>query len=34
VISGFDVIGKIAAVQTDKGNKPLKDVKMTVSIVK
>jgi len=34
VISGFDVIGKIAAVQTDKGNKPLKDVKMTVQIVK
>ena len=34
VISGFEVIGKIAAVPTDQGNKPKTDVKMTVKIIK
>ena len=34
VIEGLDVIDKIAAVQTGPGNKPLKDVKMKVSVIK
>ncbi len=31
--SGLEVIDKIAAVQTDKSNRPLKDVKMIVTII-
>lgn len=34
VISGLDVIDKIAAVQTKPGDRPAKDVKMTVTVVK
>lgn len=34
VIEGLDVIDKIAAVQTGPGDKPLKDLKMTMKIVK
>ena len=34
VISGLDVVDKIAAVQTGPGDKPLKDIKMTMKIVK
>lgn len=34
VISGFDVIDKIAQVQVDGGSRPLKDVKMKVTVVK
>ena len=34
VIDGLDVIDKIAAVQTGPGSKPLKDVKMKVSVIK
>lgn len=34
VIEGLDVIDKIAAVQTDPNNKPLKDIKMTIEQVK
>ena len=34
VIDGLDVIDKIAAVQTGYGDKPMKDVKMTMEIVK
>lgn len=34
VIEGLEVIDKIAAVQTGPGNKPLKDVKMKVSVIK
>ena len=33
-ISGFDVIDKIAALKTDKNNRPLTDVKITVSVIK
>jgi len=33
-ISGFDVIDKIAALKTDKNNRPLKDVKITVKVLK
>ena len=32
-ISGFDVIDKIAALPTDKNNRPLSDVKITVTIL-
>lgn len=32
-ISGFDVIDKIAALKTDKNNRPLTDVKITVSVL-
>jgi peptidyl-prolyl cis-trans isomerase B (cyclophilin B) len=32
VISGLDVIDKIAAVQVDPRNRPIKDVKMTVTL--
>lgn len=34
VISGFDVIDKIAQVQVDAGSKPVTDVKMKVTVVK
>ena len=33
-ISGFDVIDKIAALKTDKNNRPFTDVKITVSVIK
>ena len=32
-ISGFDVIDKIAALNTDKNNRPYTDVKITVTIL-
>jgi peptidyl-prolyl cis-trans isomerase B (cyclophilin B) len=34
VIEGLDVVDKIAAVQTGAGNKPLKDVKMKITVIK
>jgi peptidyl-prolyl cis-trans isomerase B (cyclophilin B) len=34
VIEGLDVVDKIAAVQTGPGNKPLKDVKMKITVIK
>lgn len=34
VIEGLDVIDKIAAVQTAPGDRPLKDVRMKVSVIK
>lgn len=34
VADGFDVIDKIAAVKTAPGDKPIKDVKMTIKIIK
>lgn len=34
VISGLDVIDKIAAVQTQPGDRPVQDVRMTVTLVK
>ncbi len=34
LVSGFDVLDKIAAVQKDGADRPLKDVKMTVRITK
>jgi cyclophilin family peptidyl-prolyl cis-trans isomerase len=34
VISGLDVIDKIAAVQTQPGDRPAQDVRMTVTVVK
>ena len=34
VADGFDVIDKIAAVQTGPGDKPVEDVKMTIEIIK
>lgn len=34
VIEGLDVIDKIAAVQTDRSDRPVKDVKMWMEIVK
>lgn len=33
-ISGFEVIDKIAALKTDKNNRPFSDVKITVKIIK
>jgi cyclophilin family peptidyl-prolyl cis-trans isomerase len=33
VVEGLDVIDKIAATQTAPGDRPLKDVKMTVKVV-
>lgn len=33
IADGFDVIDKIAAVQTGRANKPVKDVKMTIEII-
>jgi peptidyl-prolyl cis-trans isomerase B (cyclophilin B) len=33
VIQGLDVIDKIAAVQTEQPNKPVKDIKMTIEIL-
>lgn len=32
-LSGFDVIDKIASLETDKNNRPLTDVKMTVTVL-
>jgi len=34
VIAGLDVVDKIAAVQVEGGSKPVKEVKMTVKIIK
>ena len=34
VVKGFDVVDKIAVVQTNKANKPINDVKMTIKIIK
>lgn len=34
VIKGLDVIDKIAAVQTGPGDKPVKDVKMKITVIK
>lgn len=34
VISGLEVIDKIAAVQTGPGDKPVKDVKMKITVIK
>ena len=34
LIDGFEVIDKIAAVKTDKGNKPINDVTMSMKILK
>jgi cyclophilin family peptidyl-prolyl cis-trans isomerase len=34
VVEGFDVIDKIAAVQTNTANRPLQDVKMKIELVK
>ena len=34
ITDGLDVIDKIAAVETGKGNKPIKDVSMTIELVK
>ena len=34
MIEGFDVLDSIAAVQTDRNNRPMEDVVMTVKIVK
>jgi cyclophilin family peptidyl-prolyl cis-trans isomerase len=33
-ISGFDVIDKIAALSTDKNNRPFTDIKIKVTILK
>ncbi|OQX80216.1 MAG: hypothetical protein B6D61_02330 [Bacteroidetes bacterium 4484_249] len=33
VIDGMDVIDKIAAVKTDKGNKPVESVTMSMKII-
>ncbi len=33
VVEGLDVIDKIAAVKTDKNDRPVKDVKMTIKII-
>lgn len=33
IIEGMDVIDKIAAVQTGQGDKPIKDIKMTIELV-
>ncbi len=33
VIEGLDVIDKIAKVQKDRSDRPLEDIKMTVSII-
>jgi cyclophilin family peptidyl-prolyl cis-trans isomerase len=34
VVSGMEVIDKIAAVQTGPGDKPVKDIKMTMKVIK
>jgi len=34
VADGFDVIDKIAAVKTQRGDKPVEDIKMTIEILK
>jgi cyclophilin family peptidyl-prolyl cis-trans isomerase len=33
ITSGFDVITKIASVEKDKSDRPVKDIKMTIKIV-
>jgi peptidyl-prolyl cis-trans isomerase B (cyclophilin B) len=33
IADGFDVVDKIAAVQTGRANRPVKDVKMTIEII-
>ena len=33
VISGMDVVDKIASLPTDRNNRPLQDVKFTIEIV-
>ncbi len=33
IADGFDVIDKIAAVKTERGDKPVEDVKMTIEII-
>lgn len=34
VVEGLDVLDKVAAVEVDKNNRPVKDIKMTVKVVK
>ena len=34
LIGGFEVIDKIAAIKTDKGNKPINDVTMSMKVIK
>ena len=34
VIEGLDVIDKIAAVQKNRNDRPLEDIKMTVKVIK
>jgi peptidyl-prolyl cis-trans isomerase B (cyclophilin B) len=34
LVTGFDVLDKIAKVQTNAGNRPLSDVKMTVKVIR
>ena len=34
VVEGMEVVDKIAAVETDKNNRPLKDVKMEIELIK
>ncbi|MCD4665431.1 MAG: peptidylprolyl isomerase, partial [Bacteroidales bacterium] len=34
LIDGFEVIDKIATVKTDKGNKPINDVTMSMKVIK
>ena len=34
VIDGLDVIDKIAAVQTQPGDRPVEDVKMSIKVIK
>ena len=33
ITEGLDVIDKIATVPRDKGNRPVKDVKMTIKLI-
>ena len=34
IVTGIDVIDKIAEVQTAPGDRPLKDIRMKVSVIK
>ena len=34
VVSGLDVVDKIASVQTGPGDKPVNDIKMNITIIK
>ena len=34
VVEGFDVLDKIAAVEVDQYNRPLKDIKMEMEVIK